>query len=65
MQIQPVDRALCLTAALLGLGAFLLALRAVSDPHGSHPGWVLPVGIVALLIGLSAASLVTWRGRWR
>ena len=54
MQIQPVDRALCLTAALLGLGAFLLALRAVSDPRGSYPGWVLPVGIVALIIGLSA-----------
>jgi hypothetical protein len=46
-------------------GAFLFALRGVGDPRNSYPGWVLAVGIVCLIAGLTAASFVTWRGRWR
>jgi hypothetical protein len=41
------------------------APRAASDLLGPQPGWALPVGIAALIVGLSAASLATWRGRWR
>jgi hypothetical protein len=63
--MKPLDRALCVSAGLLGVFAFLFALRAASNPMGPHPGWALPVGIVCLIVGLSAASLVTWRGRWR
>jgi hypothetical protein len=47
------------------IGAFLFALRGVGDPRNMYPGWVLPFGIVCLIAGLTAASLVTWRGRWR
>ena len=64
MRMKPVDRALCLTAALFSLGAFLFALRLASNPMGPQPGWALPVGVVCLIAGLTAASLVTWRGRW-
>jgi hypothetical protein len=60
-----LDRVLCVTAAWLGITAFLAALDAVSDPRGTHPSSVLPFGIVCLIAGLTAASLVTWRGRWR
>jgi hypothetical protein len=60
-----LDRVLCVTAAWLGITAFLAALDAVSDPRGTHPGWALPVGILCLIAGLSVASLVTWRGRGR
>lgn len=28
-----------------------------------RPGWALPVDIVSLLVGLVAASFLTWRGR--
>jgi hypothetical protein len=73
MQKQPMppqrmkafDRVLCVTAALWGIGAFLFALRAVGDPRNTYPGWILPFGIVCLIVGLTAASLVIWRGRWR
>jgi hypothetical protein len=64
-RMKPLDRVLCLTAALFGIGAFLFALFGVSDPRNQYPGRVLPFGIVCLIAGLSAASLVTWRGRWR
>jgi hypothetical protein len=60
-----LDRVLCLTAALFGIGAFLFALSDVSDPRNAYPGWVLPFGIICLIAGLTTSSLVTWRGRWR
>ncbi len=47
------------------IGAFLFALRAAGNPMGPQPGWALPVGIICLIAGLTAASFVTWRGRWR
>ncbi len=56
---------LFLTAALFGIGAFLFALRGIGDPRNMYPGRVLPFGVVYLIAGLTAASLVTWRGRWR
>jgi hypothetical protein len=56
-----LDRVLCIAAALWGILAFLFALRGVGDPRNSHPGWVLPFGIVCLIAGLTAASLATWR----
>jgi hypothetical protein len=58
-----VDRVLCITAALFGIGAFLFALRGVDDPRNDYPGWVLPFGIVCLIAGLTTASFITWRGR--
>ncbi len=63
--MKRLTRVLCVTVALFGIGAFLFTLRAASDPHGTHPALVLSVGIVCLIVGLSAASLATWRGRWR
>ena len=63
--MKPFDRVLCITAALFGVGAFLFALLAVGDPRNQYPGWVLPLGIVCLLTGLTTASFVTWRGCWR
>ncbi len=62
--MKPFDRVLCLTAALFGIGAFLFALRLASNPTGPHPGWAVPVGIICLIVGLSAASLGMKRGRW-
>ena len=47
------------------MGAFLFALRIVGDPRNMYPGWVLPFAIVYPIAGLTAASLVTCRGRWR
>ena len=63
--MKPLERLLCLTAALFGFGAFLFALRGVGDPRNSYPGWVLPFGINCLIVGLTAVSFVTRRGRWR
>ncbi len=57
MRMKPLDRVLCITAALFGIGAFLFALRGVGDPRNQYPGWVLPFGIVCLIAGLTAASL--------
>jgi hypothetical protein len=48
-----------------GIGAFMFALPTASNPLGPQPNWALPIGIVCLIAGLTAASLVTWRGRWR
>jgi hypothetical protein len=62
---EPLDRALCITAALFGISAFFFVLRTASNPLGPQPGWALPVGIVCLLVGLTSASLLIWRGRWR
>jgi len=53
------------SAGLLGLLVFRLALRLASNPMGPRPGWALAVGIVALFVGLVAASFLTWRRRWR
>ena len=61
--MKRLTRVLSVTAALFGISAFLFAVDAVSDPRNTYPGWVLPVGIVCLIAGLSTASLVTWRGR--
>jgi hypothetical protein len=63
MRMKPLDRVLCITAALFGIGAFLFALRGVGDPRNTYPGWVLPFGIIYLIAGVTTASLVTWRNR--
>jgi hypothetical protein len=34
MRMKPLDRVLCITAALCGIGAFLFALRDASNPLG-------------------------------
>jgi hypothetical protein len=60
-----LNRVLSVTATLFGIGAFLFALCVASDPRGTHPALVLSVGIVCLIVGLSAASLAAGRGRWR
>ncbi len=65
MRMKPLDRVLCLRAALVGICAFLFALRLASTPLRTQLGWALPLGIVCLLVGLTIASLLTWRGRWR
>lgn len=57
--MQPLDRALCVSAGLLGVITFVVCLTRMAVLP-----WALPVGIAALLVGLVAASLVTWRGRW-
>jgi len=62
-RMKSLDRVLCLTAALWGIGAFLFALRGVGDPRNQYPGWVLPFGIACLIAGLTAASFVTWHNR--
>ena len=64
-RMKPLDRVLCIMAAMWGILAFVFALRGVGDPRNAYPGWALPFGIVCLLVGLTTASLVTWRGRWR
>src|SRR5258706_562654 len=64
-RMKPLDRVLCLTAALFGIGAFISTLRAVGDPRNTYPGRVLPFGIVCLIAGLTAASFTLYRGRWR
>jgi hypothetical protein len=63
MRMKPLDRVLCITAALFGIGASLFALRGVGDPRNDYPGWVLPFGIVCLIAGLTAASFTLYRGR--
>jgi hypothetical protein len=65
MRMTPLDRVLCITAALFGIGAFIFALRAVGDPRSSYPGWVLPFGVLCLIAGLTAASFTLYCGRWR
>jgi hypothetical protein len=60
-RMKPLDPVLCVTAALWGISAFLFALRLASNPMGPQPAWALPVGIVCLIVGLTTASLVTWR----
>ncbi len=62
--MKRLDRVLCVTAALFGIGAFIGALRLASNPMGPQPAWALPIGIVCLIVGLTTASLITWRGRW-
>jgi hypothetical protein len=64
-QMKSLDRVLCITAALFGIGAFPFALRGVGDPRNAYPGWVLPFGILCLIAGLTAASFTLYRGRWR
>ncbi len=56
MRMKPLDRVLCITAALFGIGAFNFALRDVGDPRNNYPGWVLPFGIIYLIAGLTADS---------
>jgi hypothetical protein len=41
--MKPLDRALCLSIGLLGVLAFLCALRLASNPPGPQPGWELPI----------------------
>lgn len=52
--MKPLDRVLCVTAGLLGMGAFVAGVRT-----GRSAG--ITVGIVALLVGLTVASLVARR----
>ena len=58
MRIQPRERAIWLTLDLLGLVVF-------GAYFGGGPGWLLPVGIVALAVGVSVTFLLEWRNRWR
>lgn len=55
-RMQPFDRALCVSAGLLGVGVFGMGLV--------HGGVGILIGIAALLIGLITAGFVTYRGRW-
>jgi hypothetical protein len=41
--MKPLDRALCLSAGLLGMLVFLFALRLASNPPEPQPGWELPI----------------------
>jgi hypothetical protein len=36
-RMKPIDRMLCITAALFGIGAFIFALHVDSNPMGLHP----------------------------
>jgi hypothetical protein len=56
-----VDRVMTLTAGALGLIVFVLTLQGVK----AGKAWELPIGIVALIVGLVAASFVAYRGRPR
>jgi hypothetical protein len=58
MRIQPRERAIWLTLDLLGLVVFVAYF-------GGGPGWLLPVGVVALVVGVSVTFLLTRRNRWR
>lgn len=52
---HPLDRTLAVSAGLLGVLAFVLALVLSKS---QQVGWALPVGIVALVAGLTTASLL-------
>ncbi len=56
--MKPFDRMLCVSAGGLGVAVFVATLQYADDYQ-----WALPLGIVALLVGLSTASFVAWRGR--
>jgi hypothetical protein len=58
MRIQPRERTIWLALDLLGLVVFVAYF-------GGGPGWLLPVGIVALVVGVSVTFLLTRRNRWR
>jgi hypothetical protein len=58
MRMQPGERAIWLTLVLLGLVVFVAYFAG-------EPGWLLPVGFAALLVGGAMAVLLTRRGRWR
>ncbi len=46
--MKPLDRVLCITAALWGIDQCIFAVRAASAPMGLLPGRTLPVGIRCL-----------------
>ncbi len=52
------DRVLCVSAGGLGIAAFVTAIR-----EADFVPQAVPVGIVALLVGLTTAAGVAWRGR--
>ncbi len=52
------DRMLCVSAGGLGVAVFVVTLQYADDVP-----WAMPLGIVALLVGLSTASFVAWRAR--
>ncbi len=52
------DRLLCVSAGAFGIGIFVGLL-----PFANDYAWAVPLGVVALLVGLSTASFVAWRGR--
>ncbi len=54
------DRMLCVSAGGLGVAIFVVAVQ-----KADMLPWALPVGIIALLAGLTTASVVAWRGRWQ
>lgn len=55
--MKPLDRLLAINAGVLGIAGYVLALLA-----RNRGGWVVPMGIAALLVGLVTASVATWRG---
>jgi hypothetical protein len=58
MRMQPRERTLWLTLDLVGLVVFVAYFAG-------GPGWLLPLGVAALLVGGSLTVLLTRRGRWR
>jgi hypothetical protein len=59
VRMKPLDRLLCITAALFGIGAFFFALRLASNPMETQPGWALSIGVICLIVGFTTGSLVT------
>ncbi len=56
--MKPFDRMLCVSAGGLGVAVFVVAVQMADQQP-----WALPVGVVSLLVGLTSASFVAWRGR--
>jgi hypothetical protein len=58
MRMQPRERTIWLTLDLLGLVVFVAYFAG-------GPGWLLPVGFAALIVGGAMTLLLTRRNRWR
>lgn len=61
--MKPFDRALALSAGVLGVLVFVLTLQG-GMAHPERP-WEIPLGIACLIVGLTCASFVAYRGRPR
>ncbi len=56
--MKPFDRMLCVSAGVLGVAIFVVAVQ-----QADLLPQALPVGIVSLFVGLVVASFVVWRER--